>query len=183
MRDYYSILGLRKGASESEIKKAYRAKAKQYHPDRNKHPRAAEAFVLVNEAYEMLLNPSFQSASIAEDLEKRKKYYGSSKAGEMKSEERREAARARARNNAQKSYESFVQSPIYKTAMVVSRILDFAAILFSMVLIIAPFLVFALIPIDERQESGVYGMFSLSIIGSILLYGYWKFMFIKQDED
>ncbi len=54
-RDYYEVLGLSKGASEEEIKKAYRVKAKQYHPDLNPDDPEAEAkFKEVNEAYEVL---------------------------------------------------------------------------------------------------------------------------------
>ena len=41
-RDYYEVLGLAKGASEEEIKKAYRRLAKQYHPDLNPGDKTAE---------------------------------------------------------------------------------------------------------------------------------------------
>lgn len=53
-RDYYDVLGLSKGASEDEIKKAYRKLAKQYHPDINKSPDAEAKFKEINEAYEVL---------------------------------------------------------------------------------------------------------------------------------
>lgn len=55
-RDYYEVLGLQKGASEDEIKKAYRNLAKKYHPDLNPDDKAgAEAkFKEVSEAYEVL---------------------------------------------------------------------------------------------------------------------------------
>lgn len=53
-RDYYEVLGLSKGASEDEIKKAYRKMAKKYHPDINKEPGAEEKFKEINEAYEVL---------------------------------------------------------------------------------------------------------------------------------
>lgn len=53
--DLYQRLGLKRGASEAEIKKAYRSLAKQLHPDRNKdNPNAAKRFAEVTHAYDML---------------------------------------------------------------------------------------------------------------------------------
>ncbi len=56
-RDYYEVLGIAKGASEDEIKRAYRKLAKKYHPDVNKEPDAEEKFKEINEAYEVLSDP------------------------------------------------------------------------------------------------------------------------------
>src|SRR3974377_1795787 len=54
MRDPYEVLGVTKGASEGDIKSAYRRLAKKLHPDANKHdPKAASRFAELNAAYEI----------------------------------------------------------------------------------------------------------------------------------
>ena len=62
-RDYYEVLGVERGASPDDIKKAFRKLAFQYHPDRNKEPDAEEKFKEFSEAY-----------AILSDTEKRQQY-------------------------------------------------------------------------------------------------------------
>lgn len=57
-KDYYSILGLTKNATNEEISKAYRTLAKKFHPDVNKEPGAAEIFKAINEANKVLSDPA-----------------------------------------------------------------------------------------------------------------------------
>ncbi|HSF64339.1 MAG TPA: molecular chaperone DnaJ [Paracoccaceae bacterium] len=62
-RDYYDVLGVSRGASAEELKKAYRTKAKELHPDRNKDDPTAEAsFKEVNEAYDVLKDADKKAA-------------------------------------------------------------------------------------------------------------------------
>uniref|UniRef100_A0A8C1T3U9 DnaJ heat shock protein family (Hsp40) member B1b n=1 Tax=Cyprinus carpio TaxID=7962 RepID=A0A8C1T3U9_CYPCA len=56
-KDYYSVLGIQKGASDDEIKKAYRKQALKYHPDKNKSPGAEDKFKEIAEAYDVLSDP------------------------------------------------------------------------------------------------------------------------------
>jgi len=73
-RDYYEILGISRGASQAEIKQAFRKLARQYHPDVSKEANAEEQFKEINEAY-----------SVLSDEQKRAQYdrYGRAGLGDM----------------------------------------------------------------------------------------------------
>lgn len=86
MIDPYQVLGISRDASEEEIKKAYRKKAKEYHPDLHPDdPVAAQKMNEVNEAYDMLKNPEKYERKRAQEQQQssyRQSYYGNSYNGQ-----------------------------------------------------------------------------------------------------
>ena len=61
-KDYYQVLGVERGASAEDIKKAYRRLARKYHPDVSKDPAGEEKFKELAEAYETLKSPEKRAA-------------------------------------------------------------------------------------------------------------------------
>lgn len=61
-KDYYKIIGLKKGASQDEVKRAYRKLARKYHPDVSKEDNAERRFKELGEAYEVLKDPEKRKA-------------------------------------------------------------------------------------------------------------------------
>jgi curved DNA-binding protein CbpA len=104
--DYYRILGIRQGASDDEIRRAYRKKAMEYHPDRNHSPEAQENFIRVTEAYEYLTSHP-HGRNISEE-EVRKNY-------QAWVDYRQAEARKRAEAYARASYAEFRKSPVYRS--------------------------------------------------------------------
>jgi len=116
--EYYKILDLPSDSSVEEIKKAYRKKARLFHPDINKAPDAKDLFIIATEAYEFLIayNEKIKSDEQA--------YY---KAMEEWRKYRQYRSRKRATVYARTPYRTFKNTRFYKT----TRIFDGTAILFS----------------------------------------------------
>lgn len=117
--DYYTVLGLPDGSSVEDIKRAYRKKAREYHPDLNHSPAAMDLFIEITEAYEFLLT---HFRSIAKDSEESKNV---KKDWDLY---QRDIARKRAKAYARASYIQFKNTKFYKT----TRIFDATTTIFSL---------------------------------------------------
>ena len=75
--DYYEILGVKNGATEEELKKAYKKKAIKFHPDKNHSPKAEEAFKRISTAYTTLTDPKKKEIydKYGSEEQFREKYY------------------------------------------------------------------------------------------------------------
>lgn len=134
MNNYHQILGITSNASLDQIKKAYRSKAKLLHPDINKAANAQEQFVLLNEAYEYLLNTAGnhtnQSKRAQEQANRQAAYQGQWERQE------KEKARARAHAYARMKYEAYIKSDIYKTTEAINFVIDFMTTCLILLLVV-----------------------------------------------
>lgn len=120
-KNYWEILGLRPNASQEEIKKAYRKKAFEFHPDKNKSEHAEQQFIALTEAYEFLKS----SKKITYQY--------------TKSDDWADKVKEEARRQARMSYEEFKRKRDLKEAqdLLKARVL---AVGFFVVLIVAIFI-------------------------------------------
>jgi len=118
--DYYMVLGVSEDCSLNDLKRAYRIKARQYHPDLNSHPSAPDLFIRATEAYEFLHNAL--SGTFKNDLAYNEKI----KQWEMY---HRQRARKRAEYYSRTRYENFTRSATYRT----TRIFDGTLVIYGMI--------------------------------------------------
>jgi hypothetical protein len=157
--DYYKILGINADSSVEEIKKAYRKKARLYHPDINTAPDAKDRFICATEAYEFLLanhekikidNQAYNQA--IEDWRKYRQY----------------RAHKRATAYARASYVTFKNTSFYRA----TRIFDGTTIIFSFIIsiIVLIYTVFGYIyrlrhPIPGLEKPSVFAFIMLLLLG------------------
>src|SRR5450759_179810 len=155
LTDYYEILGLPSDSSVEEIKRAYRIKARLYHPDINPAPDAKDNFIRITEAYEFLIanhdkiktdDQAFQQA-----MEDWRKY-------------RQDRSRKRATMYARTSYGTFKNTKFYKT----TRIFDGTTIIFSFIVSIMV-LIYTIYGYIYRQNHPIPGLEKQSVFAFIML--------------
>lgn len=157
MSRYHTILGVPANATTDEIKAAYRRLAKRYHPDINNSSDAHEKFVLITEAYEMLLNSKqLSNINIARSRD-----------------ELRRQARARAAAAARMKYEAFTQTTYYRNTVALSMLIDLFGFAFIAYLLVW----FNVAPIIYNKP--IYLLLSIPALAAAW-YGLRKFMKNKQ---
>lgn len=126
-QDYHRILGIKQNATDDEIKKAYRRKAMEYHPDRNSSPDSQEMFIRVTEAYEYLMSHPYRRNITEEEIMRNYQAW---------IDYRREEARRRAEAYAKASYSEFRKSPVYRSTTVIDGTIVFLGLILATMVIV-----------------------------------------------
>lgn len=169
--EYYKILELVPGATDDDIKKAYRVKARLYHPDINPSPQAKDKFILATEAYEFLM--AYNDKVIADEeafikaMNDWRKY-------------RQDISRRRANVYSRSSYVKFKNSKLYKT----TRIFDATGIIFSLIVSVMV-IVYTIIgytyrlhhPLPGFEEPSVFVLIMLLTMG--MLFFVFSIIYLK----
>ncbi|HQJ14714.1 MAG TPA: DnaJ domain-containing protein [Bacteroidales bacterium] len=127
LQDYHRILGIKQNATDDEIKKAYRRKAMEYHPDRNSSPDSQEMFIRVTEAYEYLMSHPYRRNITEEEIMRNYQAW---------IDYRREEARRRAEAYAKASYAEFRKSPVYRSTTVIDGTIVFLGLILATMVIV-----------------------------------------------
>jgi hypothetical protein len=164
LSDYFKVLGIESGSTVDEIKKAYRKKAREFHPDLNHSPDAKESFILATEAYEFLL-------TYREKITRDEEEYN--EAMEEWRRYRQNRSRYRANAYAHASYDSFKSSNFYKT----TRIFDGTTIIFSLFISVLVLLV-TVVGYIYRLHHPIPGIKnpSVGILVTLIMFGMLLFI-------
>lgn len=160
--DYYRVLGIPENSSIDEIKKAYRKKARLYHPDINNSPDSNDRFIEATEAYDFLIahyGKNFSEDEYNRLVEEWRKY-------------RQERSRQRAQYYARSSFENFRNSKYYKSTRILNNssiIVLFAVSVMVFFYTIAGFVFRLKNPLPQDKEPPVL-TFILLLILSVILF-------------
>lgn len=164
---YYHTLGIRPNATLAEIKKAYRQKAKLWHPDLNHNPGARERFIEINEAYEYLIRHKIQPVSRSDHRQRQP----SDDPMQEWIRRERQKARERAAREAKKRFEEFKKSPLYKTSSFLYSFYDYLTFAVGIFMILAAWtgMVININPAEGITAAAVISALVVTVIGVIFI--------------
>jgi len=160
MTEYHQLLGINSQADERIIKKAYRKKAFEFHPDINKSPEASSHFIRITEAYEFLIHSTTKAgfnSSIKNPFEEQMRHY----------QERAEQMAKMDFESFQKECEAFQNSRFYYLGVVLLYIAGVIYLLASAALICLPII----IAVKTQTFWYAIALLPLALAGAFL---YWK---------
>lgn len=174
--------------NEDDIKRAYRKKAKLYHPDRSGDPNTREKFIEVNEAYEILMQ---KDQYVREAINRYQKKNGEPEPTKPHRDPRyrpkaeqpfRDNSRQRAETYADMRFREFEKTPIYKTAVAFNSFFNYLLVLIGGLMVISPFIeYFKLGPQPEEIESRGFQFLPL-VFGVAFLIGVRYFIFKNEKQ-
>lgn len=162
--DYYHVLGLSTDATVDDIKKAYRSKARQYHPDINNAPDAGEHFIAITEAYDFLI--AYHERIISDE-----EAYNQAIADWKKYRQTR--SRRRAYVYSKSSFSTFKNSRYYKT----TRIFDGTTIIYGFIISIM-IIIYTIIGYFYRLKHPLPGLDRPSFFAFLMLLLLGVFFFV-----
>jgi len=153
INDYIEILQISSSATLFEIKKAYRRRAKQLHPDVNSSPDAQEQFCLLNEAYDFFV--STLSSNEASQINIAQNNWFS----------KQNISRSRSEKYAKMRYDQFINTDFYQTSTSINTLFDFVIVVLILMALIG-------IPLFAYAYSGIFATLFILLFIAITSKGW-----------
>ena len=173
-------------ASEDEIKRSFRSLAKDLHPDRNPERDTKRKLIEVLEAYQVLSDPQMRltyDSRLAYTQSREQMLRAKETQYKEWFDRYQNSARKRAEQHAKDPYEDFMQSPVYRTAMVISRVYNYIFLFVGIFMAMGPLILWYLFEAGTPYARPWQVMLFPSAIGVSFTYGIYYFLFkYKHDE-
>lgn len=173
----HQILEVSTDVTEAQLKRAYRKKALQYHPDVNPSPEAQERFLQISKAYELLVR-EFQAPVVMKSAVERTM----AEFEQAEKDRKREAAKAWIREKRRREQEAFEASTAFKMAVGLKRLIVYLTVVLGALMIVVPIVTFIL-EVSAGDLNWLRGTAFL-LIGGLGGFFIWSGLYlIKYDEN
>lgn len=173
----HQILEVSIDVTEEQLKRAYRKKALQYHPDVNPSPEAKERFLQVSKAYQIIIREMQSPQVYSTNIEKTVEQFE-----QDEKERKREAAKAWIREKRKREQAEFEASMAFKIAVMLKRTIVYLTVVLGSLMILIPLVSFILEFINN-EASMVRGFYFLLISGLGGFFIWTGFYLIKYDDE